>query len=80
MRVETPPTGELDSGPFRGVEKFKIEMTNSMPYFDYVTEKGVDSDKKVKLDKAVEARYAKLSLTVIKSEGQADATPIALYK
>ena len=55
-------------------------MTNSMPYFNYVTEKGVDSDKLVKLDKAVEARYAKLSLTVIKSEGQADATPIALYK
>ena len=51
-----------------------------MPYFNYVAEKGIPSDKIVKLEKAVEARYAKLSLTVIKSGSQADATPIGIYK
>ena len=57
-----------------------VEVTNSLPYFNYVAEKGIPQSKIVELDKAVQARHAKLTITELNNEGSPDASPIAIYK
>ena len=55
------------------------EVTNSLPYFNYVAEKGIPQSKIVELDKAVQARYARLTITELNNDGSPDASPIAIY-
>ena len=63
----------------RKVVRVKIEVTNSLPYFNYVTEKGIPPDQIVTLDSAVQARYAKLTV-IAEAEKNPGVLPIGLSK
>ena len=63
----------------RKVVRVKIEVTNSLPYFNYVTEKGIPPNQIVTLDSAVQARYAKLTV-IAEAEKNPGVLPIGLSK
>lgn len=78
IKIGTPEAGAIAGKTFRVAQKAKIEVSNSPPYFNYVTEKGIPVDKIVVLEKAVEARYVKISITP--TMDNPDASPIAVYE
>ena len=57
-----PEPGAIDSKTFRGINKVKIEVTNSLPYFNFVDLKAPDLDKMIELKNPVQARYARITI------------------
>lgn len=73
IQVKTPTGG---TRTFRAVTKVKVEASNSYPYWNYVTEKGLDVNALIHLDQALQTRYIKLTFTA--NYDTPDASPIGV--
>ena len=77
LRVETPPEGSFEKN-YREVESVTIEISNSLPFFNYITEKSPGIGGLIELDYAVETRYIRLGIIALMSNP--DASPLGIYK
>ena len=73
IQVKTPTGG---TRTFRAVTRVKVEASNSYPYWNYVTEKGLDVNALIHLDQALQTRYIKLTFTA--NYDTPDASPIGV--
>ena len=76
IQVKTPTPGSVRGKTFRSVTAVKVEASNSFPYWNYVTQKGLGVDYMIELDQALQTRYIKLTFTA--SYETADASPIGV--
>lgn len=77
--VQVGQPADFNGVTLRYGEYVKVEVSNSLPFFTYVTQQGIPSAPDfVKFDKAVEARYAKL--VIIPNQDNPDASPIGVNK
>ena len=77
LKVQTPQEGSFLIN-YREVESVTIEISNSLPFFNYITEKTPDVNSLIVLDAAVETRYIKLGIKA--KMDNPDASPIGIYK
>ena len=75
----TPDDGTIDGKTFRRAESVKIEVTNSLPYFNFVAEKGIPHEQIVPLDNPVQARYARLTIKATPDDSGASAIGVFKY-
>ena len=73
IQVKTPTGG---TRTFRQVTQVKVEASNSYPYWNYVTEKGLDVNALIHLDQALQTRYIKLTFKA--NYDTPDASPIGV--
>ena len=66
----------INGKTYRVATSVKIEVSMSLPFYNYVVERGIPPDNIVRFDKAVEARYARL--TIVPTMDNPDASPIGV--
>ena len=72
LRLQTPPPQAINGQTFIGISQVRIEISSSLPYYQFVTQQGLLMGGIVNLASPIQGRYVKLTVFPKTGSGAGD--------